>query len=161
MDITYHPIGTIHSPFTDLKQMPIQPTGRSSAPGTVEVFPEFSEGLKDLDRFSHLILVYHFHQSRTVTMTVKPFLDSAPRGLFATRAPVRPKPIGISIVELVSIQANILHLANLDILDGTPLLDIKLYVPDFDRPTEARVGWLEEVRHNLKSTHSTSRFSST
>ncbi|NMC54163.1 MAG: tRNA (N6-threonylcarbamoyladenosine(37)-N6)-methyltransferase TrmO [Chloroflexi bacterium] len=158
MEITYHPIGVIHSPFTDLKQMPIQPTGRSSAPGTVEVFSEFAEGLKDLGGFSHLILVYHFHQSRQVTLTVTPFLDSAPRGLFATRAPTRPNPIGISIIELVSIKANILQIANLDILDGTPLLDIKPYVPDFDRPAAARVGWLEETRQNLKSTHSDVRF---
>lgn len=158
MEITYHPIGVIHSPFTDLKQMPIQPTGRSCAPGTVEVFAEFSEGLKDLDGFSHLILLYHFHQSRQVTLTVTPFLESAARGLFATRAPTRPNPIGISIVELVSIQANFLQIANLDILDGTPLLDIKPYVPDFDRPAAARVGWLEEARHNLKSTHSDGRF---
>ena len=158
MEITYRPIGVIHSPFTDLKGMPIQPTGEASAPGSANVFPEFVEGLKDLEGFSHLILVYHLHQVRRTDLTVTPFLDSEPHGVFATRAPTRPNPIGLSIVKLLKIEGNILHFANLDILDGTPLLDIKPYVPDFDAPSEARIGWLEAARGRVKSAKSDDRF---
>ena len=158
MEITYRPIGVIHSPFTDLKEMPIQPTGEASAPGSANVFPEFVEGLRDLEGFSHLILVYHLHQIRRTDLTVTPFLDSEPHGVFATRAPTRPNPIGLSIVKLLKIEGNILHFANLDILDGTPLLDIKPYVPDFDAPSEARIGWLEAARGRVKSAKSDDRF---
>ena len=158
MEITYRPIGVIHSPFTDLKGMPIQPTGEASAPGSANVFPEFVEGLKDLEGFSHLILVYHLHQVRRTDLTVTPFLDSEPHGVFATSAPTRPNPIGLSIVKLLKIEGNILHFANLDILDGTPLLDIKPYVPDFDAPSEARIGWLEAARGRVKSAKSDDRF---
>ena len=158
MEITYRPIGVIHSPFTDLKEMPIQPTGEASAPGSANVFPEFVEGLRDLEGFSHPILVYHLHQIRRTDLTVTPFLDSEPHGVFATRAPTRPNPIGLSIVKLLKIEGNILHFANLDILDGTPLLDIKPYVPDFDAPSEARIGWLEAARGRVKSAKSDDRF---
>ena len=101
MEVTYRPIGIIHSPFTDIGQMPIQPTGTHSAPGTAEVFTEFSGGLKDLDGFSHVILIYHLHQVRRVDLTVTPFLDNVVRGVFATRAPTRPNPIGLSVVRHV------------------------------------------------------------
>ena len=158
MEITYRPIGVIHSPFTDLKGMPIQPTGEASAPGSADVFPEFAEGLKDLEGFSHVILIYHLHGVRKAELTVTPFLGSEPHGIFATRAPTRPNAIGLSIVQLVKVERNILHLANLDILDGTPLLDIKPYVPDFDAPSEARVGWLEAARDRVKSAKSDDRF---
>ncbi len=159
MRVTYRPIGSIHSPFTDLKDMPIQPTGQASAPGTVEVLPEFAAGLKDLEGFSHVILLYHLHKVRRVDLTVTPFLGSEPRGVFATRAPTRPNPIGLSIVELVRIEGNRLYLGNVDILDGTPLLDIKPYVPEFDQPAEARAGWLEGLRGKVRSVKSDDRFS--
>jgi len=129
MEIAYTPIGTIHTPFTDLADMPIQPSGESSAPGTVRLDPLFAPALKDLDGFSHVILIYHFHRSKRVDLTVTPFMDSEPRGLFATRAPTRPNPIGISVVALRGVKGNIIQLGNVDILDGTPLLDIKPYVP--------------------------------
>ena len=95
MRIKYEPIGIISSPFTDLKDMPIQPTGRVSAPGFADIFPEFAEGLKDLEGFSHVIILYHLHKSRRVDLTVTPLLDDVPRGIFATRAPTRPNPIGL------------------------------------------------------------------
>ena len=159
MEVTYRAIGIIHSPFSDLKEMPIQPTGTASAPGTAEVFPEFVEGLKDLEGFSHVILLYHLHEVRRTDLTVMPFLGSETRGVFATRAPTRPNPIGLSIVRLVRLEGNRLYLGNVDILDGTPLLDIKPYVPDFDQATDVRVGWLEAARGKIRSAKSDDRFS--
>lgn len=137
------PIGIIHSPYTDPQQVPIQ--GRfSEAGGEIELFPEYEEGLKDIDGFSHLILLYHFHQVRGYSLTVKPFLDDTPRGLFATRYPARPNPIGLSVVRLLGRRGNVLQIAEVDLLDGTPLLDIKPYVPQFDERKGATVGWLED-----------------
>jgi tRNA-Thr(GGU) m(6)t(6)A37 methyltransferase TsaA len=158
MKISYSPIGVIHSPFHELTGMPIQPSGETSAPGTVELKPVFVDGLKDLDGFSHIILIYHLHQSRRVALQVVPFLDSEPHGIFATRAPHRPNPIGISVVKLLGIEKNILYVDNLDILDGTPLLDIKPYVPEFDSPRELRLGWLENVKGKVRTTRADSRF---
>ncbi len=158
MDIPYRPIGIIHSSFTDPRDMPIQPTGASSAPGRAEVFPEFEEGLADLDGFSHIILIYHFHRVRRVDLTVTPFLDAQPHGVFATRAPTRPNPIGLSIVELRRVEGCVLHLDNVDVLNGTPLLDIKPYVPDFDRPRGAKAGWLEKAKTKAQKVRSDDRF---
>jgi tRNA-Thr(GGU) m(6)t(6)A37 methyltransferase TsaA len=158
MEISYRPIGIIHSPFTNIEGMPIQPTGASGIQGTVEVFPEFAEGLQDLEGFSHLILLYHFHRVQEAKLIVTPFMDSQLRGVFATRAPKRPNPIGLSIVKLISIEHNILRIENVDILDGTPLLDIKPYVPDFDRPPADRVGWLEQAKGRVQRKRSDNRF---
>ncbi len=135
-------IGVIHSPFTDKKQTPIQPT-RSQAIGQVEVHPEFAEGLQDIEGLSHVILLYVFHCSSGYTLQVKPFLDDALHGLFATRYPCRPNPIGLSIVRLIARHDNVLEIEGVDMLDGTPLLDIKPYVPDFDARENVRVGWYE------------------
>jgi tRNA-Thr(GGU) m(6)t(6)A37 methyltransferase TsaA len=143
MEFIMKPIGIIHSPFSDKKQTPIQPT-RSDAAGTVEVFPEFTDGLRDLEGFSHIILLYVFHESGEYTLMVKPFLDDKQHGLFTTRYPCRPNPIGISIVRLLSCQKNILNIHGVDVLEGTPLLDIKPYVPDFDVRTEVKSGWYAE-----------------
>jgi tRNA-Thr(GGU) m(6)t(6)A37 methyltransferase TsaA len=129
MQITYLAIGVIHTRFKDLVGMPIQPQGEASVPGSAEVFPEYAEGLKDLEGFSHVILLYHLHTVHRVDLTVTPFLGSEVRGIFATRAPTRPNPIGLSVVKLEGIDGNLLHLGTVDILDGTPLLDIKPYVP--------------------------------
>jgi tRNA-Thr(GGU) m(6)t(6)A37 methyltransferase TsaA len=136
------PIGVIHSPFTDKKQTPIQPT-RSQALGQVEVYPEFAEGLQDVEGLSHVILLYVFHCSSGYTLRVKPFLDDALHGLFATRYPCRPNPIGLSIVRLIARHVNVLEIEGVDVLDGTPLLDIKPYMPDFDARENVRVGWYE------------------
>ena len=157
-NIPFHPIGIIHSPFHDLAGMPIQPTSDASAAGTLEIFPEFVPGLKDLDGFSHLILLYHLHQAGPAKLEVTPFLDSQPHGVFATRAPTRPNAIGLSVVKLTRIDDCILYVDQLDILDGTPLLDIKPYIPEFDYRPEAHTGWLKDARESFKQIKSDNRF---
>jgi tRNA-Thr(GGU) m(6)t(6)A37 methyltransferase TsaA len=114
--------------------------------------------LKDLEGFSHIILIYHFHQAGPTRLTVTPFLDTEPRGVFSTRAPTRPNPIGLSIVRLLGVEGNVLRLSNVDILDGTPLLDIKPYVADFDRPRRTRAGWLKRARGQVRTKRSDDRF---
>ena len=152
------PIGIIHSPFKELEDMPIQPAWAAGVPGTVEVFADYRVGLKDLDGFSHIILLYLFHRSRGFELQLVPFLDSKQHGVFATRAPRRPNPIGLSVVQLDGIEDGLLHISNIDVLDGTPLLDIKPYVPAFDAPGEVRTGWLEEVGKGGVSRKSDDRF---
>jgi len=144
-DWTMRPIGVIHTPFNAMANTPIQPTATESAHGTVEVFPQFAEGLADLEGFSHIYLIYIFHKAKGYRLRVVPYLDDVERGLFATRAPGRPNPLGLSIVRLHSRRENILEVSRLDILDGTPLLDIKPYVPFFDEDSEIRTGWLENA----------------
>jgi tRNA-Thr(GGU) m(6)t(6)A37 methyltransferase TsaA len=164
MELSYRPIGVIHSPFDCLEEMPIQPTGEASAAGTVEVFPEFAEGLADLEGFSHIYLLYHFHKvcartpGRATKLRVIPFLDTVPRSLFATRAPSRPNPIGLSLVKLLRIERNLLHVDRLDVLDGTPLLDIKPYVPAFEPAGAVRTGWLEQAQGQVRTRRSDARF---
>ena len=157
-EIRYKPIGIIHSPFKDIKGMPIQPTGAEGVAGTIEMRPEFIEGLKDLEGFSHIILIYHFHQSEGYTLSVKPFLDNNQHGVFATRAPRRPNPIGISAVKLIKVEGRTLHVENVDIVDGTPLLDIKPYVPEFDIQRAERTGWLSEKAGKAEKVKSDQRF---
>ncbi|MCP4590582.1 MAG: tRNA (N6-threonylcarbamoyladenosine(37)-N6)-methyltransferase TrmO [bacterium] len=140
--ITFKPIGIIHSPFKQSAGTPIQSVLAPQAEGTVEVFEEFAEGLGDVDAFSHLHLLYAFDRARTPTLTCVPFLDDKPRGVFATRAPARPNGLGLSIVRLVRREGSRLRVRELDILDGTPLLDIKPFVPRFDARPEATSGWV-------------------
>jgi tRNA-Thr(GGU) m(6)t(6)A37 methyltransferase TsaA len=142
MDFIMHPIGIIHSPFTDKVKTPIQ-SARSDAVGEVEVFREYQTGLRDLDGFSHIILLYVWHEAQGYDLLVKPFLDDQLRGLFATRYPGRPNQIGLSVVRLHAIRGNILEIEGVDVLDNTPLLEIKPYVPDFDIPSKVRSGWYE------------------
>jgi len=142
-EIRYKPIGIIHSPFRDIRGMPIQPTGAKGIFGEVEVFPEYCEGLKDIEDFSHVILIYHFHKSKGYSLLVKPFVDEHKRGVFATRAPKRPNPIGISVVRVVKVKGCKLQIEGVDVLDGTPLLDIKPYIPAIDHIKVAKIGWLE------------------
>jgi tRNA-Thr(GGU) m(6)t(6)A37 methyltransferase TsaA len=151
-------IGTIHTPFTDLAGMPIQPAGAAGVKGTVAVFGEYQEGLQDLDGFSHIVLLYLFHRSEGYRLKVVPFMDTEPRGLFATRAPKRPNPIGLSVVLLDKIENGVLHVQNVDMLDGTPLLDIKPYVPEFDSQGETRTGWLAQARKTVGERKSDDRF---
>ena len=158
MQIRYHPIGIIHTPFQALQGMPIQPPGANRTQGRVELLPAYAEGLQDLEGFSHVILIYHFHRVHEVQLTVTPFLDSQPRGLFSTRAPKRPNPIGLSVVKLDRVQGNTLFVENIDVLDGTPLLDIKPYVPEFDQPAVSRVGWLEKSKGDVANKKSDERF---
>ena len=142
MEFIMRPIGVIHSPFTEKDKTPIQ-ASRSQSIGTVEIYPEFADGLKDIEALSHIYLLYAFHASSGYTLQVKPFLDDKEHGVFATRYPYRPNPIGISIVKLISRNENFLTVEGIDVLDGTPLLDIKPYVPDFDQRPDVRTGWYE------------------
>ena len=158
MSIRYEPIGTIRTPFQSVEDMPIQPIGADSVRGTVELRPEHAEGLADLEGFSHLILLYHFHRVGPPRLRVTPFLDDRPHGVFATRAPTRPNPIGLSVVRLVGIDGPILTVENVDVLDGTPLLDVKPYVPRFDAPQADAVGWLEDVEGEAGDVRSDGRF---
>jgi tRNA-Thr(GGU) m(6)t(6)A37 methyltransferase TsaA len=153
------PIGTIHSPFTEPSDTPIQPTGAAGVRGTIDIQPEFVAGLEDVEGFSHLILLYQFHLSRGFSLTVRPFLDDKPHGLFATRAPRRPNPIGLSVVRLVRREGSVLWVSDLDIVDGTPLLDIKPYVPEFDVREGTRIGWLEGQAHLVRGVRADDRFS--
>ena len=139
--VTLQPIGLVRSPFADIEGMPIQAAASVGLTGTIELDPAYGEGLADLEGFSHLILLYHLHRVRAPRLTVTPFLDAQPRGVFATRSPTRPNAIGLSTVRLLAIRGTTLDIADLDILDGTPLLDIKPYVPAFDDRSDARIGW--------------------
>jgi tRNA-Thr(GGU) m(6)t(6)A37 methyltransferase TsaA len=143
MDFTLRQIGLIHSPFTDKKQTPIQPY-RSQAVGTVEVFSEFAAGLDGLAGFSYIILLYIFDRSDGYSLNVQPFLDDRCHGIFATRYPYRPNPLGLSIVRLQKQVGNQIEISGVDVLDQTPLIDIKPYVPEFDiYQGEIRAGWYE------------------
>ena len=157
-EIRYRPIGVIHSPFKQTKGMPIQPAGARGVAGTVEVIPEYGDGLKDLDGFSHIFLLYHFHLSQGYSLRVKPYLDDSLRGVFATRAPRRPNAIGISVVRLVGIEGCTLHIEDLDIADSTPLLDIKPYVPEFDSREVERTGWLAGKAERVAEVGADERF---
>ncbi len=157
-EIKYKPIGVIHSPFKEPKGIPIQPAGAQGIDGTVELFPEYTEGLKDVEGFSHLILIYHFHLSKESPLKVKPYMDNKVHGVFAMRGPSRPNSIGISIVRLVRVEGNILRIQDIDIVDGTPLLDIKPYVPEFDIREVEKTGWLEKNVHKLSTSKDDGRF---
>ena len=159
MEYTFGPIGEIHTPFTSIENMPIQPSGAAGVRGTVLVDKNYLPALQDLDGFSHLILLYVFHEIKSSQLTVTPFLDGKPHGLFATRAPKRPNPIGFSVVRLLMMDSNRLEVENVDMLDGSPLLDIKPYVPAFDGDTSAlRLGWLESKFGDATSHRSDNRF---
>ncbi len=152
------PIGVIHSPFREPKDIPIQSSAARDIEGTVEVYEEYIEGLKDLDGFSHIILIYYFHLSKRYSLKVKPFMDDNLRGVFSTRAPSRPNNIGLSIVRLIKIEGNILYIKDVDVVDGTPLLDIKPYVPEFDVREDVRIGWLRENIYKLSESKDDGRF---
>jgi tRNA-Thr(GGU) m(6)t(6)A37 methyltransferase TsaA len=151
MEVCYRIIGVIHSEFRDRNSTPIQGIF-SSAEGTVEIFPEFAEGLKDLEGFSHLFLIYHFHEAGSPRLHIRPFLDRQERGIFATRHYDRPNRIGLSIVELVSVDKTCLQIRGVDILDGTPLLDLKPYVRQFDLRGPVRCGWIDEAVSDANET---------
>ena len=150
MLITFEPIGIIYTPFKTKEGMPIQSAGAEGIKGKIILNEEFASGLTDLEGFSHIILVYHFHRSVGFELKTKPFLDDKKHGVFSTRAPRRPNPIGISVVRLLSIDKNILKVENVDILNETPLLDIKPYIPDFDIHKTEKNGWIENKTGNLK-----------
>ena len=158
MQITYEPVGIVHTPFKSKEGMPIQTRGGKGIKGQIIVKEELASGLTDLDGFSHIILIYHFHKSVGFDLQTIPFLDNNKRGVFSTRAPKRPNSIGISVVRLLSIDKNILNIENVDILDGTPLLDIKPYIPDFDIHKIEKIGWVENKTDKLNEIKSDKRF---
>ena len=157
-EITFKPIGTVSSPFKQPQGTPIQAAASKEAQGVIDILPEYQEGLQDLEGFSHLILLYHFHLSAGFSLKVKPFLDEQIRGVFATRAPARPNPIGFSVVRLERVAGTRLYIREVDIVDGTPLLDIKPYIPRFDCREGARSGWLEKNLEKLDVARDDGRF---
>ncbi len=156
--IVLNPIGVIHSPHKQRDGAPIQPAGASQFEGQVELDLQYTEGLSDLDGFERIILLYHFHLSEGFNLRVKPFLDKVKRGLFSTRAPRRPCQIGISIVKLNRVEGNVIHVSGVDMVDQTPLLDVKPYVPAFDSFPGVRAGWTELHDSDLESVKADNRF---
>jgi tRNA-Thr(GGU) m(6)t(6)A37 methyltransferase TsaA len=157
-EIVYKPIGVIHSPFKKPEGTPIQSLVGKQIKGSIEIFPEYAEGLQDLEGFSHIILIYHFHLVQKTSLLAKPFMDDKIHGIFSIRGPSRPNPIGFSIVRLTGVKDNILHIQDLDILDGTPLLDIKPYVAAFDQRNNITTGWMENNINKLSITNDDGRF---
>lgn len=157
--ICYKPIGIIHSDYQEKEGVPIQGTLAKDSKGTVEVYPEYRAGLKDLDGFSHIILLYHFHLSKGYSLFTRPFMDDEERGVFSIRAPRRPNPIGLSVVGLEKIVDNILHINGVDIIDNTPLLDIKPYISKIDSRTNTTDGWVADKFENIREQLSDDRFS--
>ncbi len=152
------PIGIIRSPILSPKDAPIQPAGAEGLEGTIILRPEFTEGLRDLKGFSHIYLIYRFHLAGREALTVTPFMDTCPRGVFATRSPLRPNHIGLSIVQLVDITDNIITVKNVDVVDKTPLLDIKPYIRHFDAVPESSSGWMQAGKGEVIKKRSDDRF---
>jgi tRNA (adenine37-N6)-methyltransferase len=157
-EVTFTYIGTIHSPFNKPDGMPIQPVAAKGIKGTIEIFDGYAGGLKDIGGFSHIILLYHLHLSNSFQLEVKPFPDDNKHGVFATRAPRRPNNIGLSVVKLDKVENNNLYIENVDILNDTPLLDIKPYVPEFDATENILIGWLASSKHKFSNRKSDERF---
>lgn len=147
MDFTMKSIGVIHTPLMDPKEAPIQ-SSRSDIPGSVEVYPQYVDGLEGIEEFSHIYLLYGFHRSDPeFQLKVRPFLDDKDHGLFTTRFPRRPNPLGLSVVRLIKREENMLYFKGADMLNGTPLFDIKPYIPDFDIFTVDKIGWYQHRKH--------------
>jgi tRNA (adenine37-N6)-methyltransferase len=147
--VTYTPIGVVRSPFATPDGMPLQSVAAGGVHGRIELLPSFEAGLRDLEGFSHLHLITHLHRGATGGLVVKPFLDGAQRGVFATRSPRHPNPIGLSVVRLLAVRGAVLEVSGLDLLDGTPVIDIKPYVPAFDAIAAERTGWLEAAARRV------------
>ena len=155
----YRPIGIVKSNYNSKISMPIQPSSAENSKGVIEIDPEYINGLIDLDGFSHIIVIYHFHESEGFNLITKPFLDDKTHGVFATRAPKRPNNIGLSVLKLNKIVQNKLFVENVDILNQTPVLDIKPYIPQFNNADDVTIGWIEKSKEQIKSKKSDKRFS--
>lgn len=155
--ISLLPLGTIYTPFQSLEGMPIQAVAAQGVPGRIVVDPAYVAGLRDIDGFSHLTLIYHLHQVEAPILEVVPFLDTERRGVFATRSPKRPNALGLSTVRLLGVEGGTLHIADVDMLDGTPLLDIKPYVPQFDVREAVTIGWFATQIHRVAQVRSGER----
>ena len=161
MQIHLQQIATVKSPFCDLVNMPVQPKGAKETFATIEFKKEYEEGLKDLDGFSHVYLIYYFHEVKAPKLSVIPFNDKThtPRGVFSTRTPMHPNSLGLSVVELVKVEGNVVTIRGVDILDGTPLLDIKPYIENFDKVEgESRSGWMKSSADEVSEKKSDDRF---
>lgn len=157
--VTYNPIGGIvYSPFKKPEGTPVQSVATKDTFATIEIFPEYTEGLKDLDGFSHIYVLFHLHLAKSKSLLVIPFLDNVQHGIFATRAPGRPNSIGISVLCLEKITGNILHEKNIDILDGSPVLDIKPYIPLFDVFKTVKIGWFDKIKRKIEVQKDDGRF---
>lgn len=149
-EFTFRPIGILRTPYSSKSGVPIQGIFDRKSRGRAEIFGEYEPGLQDIEGFSHLILLYVFHQSRGYDLICRPYMEDKLHGVFSIRAPKRPNPIGFSVVRLDKREGSILFLAEVDMLDGTPLLDIKPFVPKFDHRGDARVGWMEGTFRDMK-----------
>lgn len=156
--ISYEPIGLVRSPFTNLAGMPLQSVAAADVRGRIELFPQFAEGAADLQDFSHVHVIAHLHRGAPGGLTVMPFLDERPRGVFATRSPRHPNPIGLSVLRLLSVDGGTLEVSGLDLLDQTPVLDVKPYVPEFDAIAAERTGWLADAAKRVHDTRADARF---
>jgi tRNA-Thr(GGU) m(6)t(6)A37 methyltransferase TsaA len=156
-NVLCRPIGAVKSRFTDPTGMPIQTAGVPDETARIEVLPEFAAGLRDIEGFDYLILITHLHRAAHERLQVIPFLDDTPHGVFATRAPTRPNRLGLSIVKLLRVEGHVLHFAGNDMLDGTPVLDIKPYVPRFDVRQTERIGWFEKRVNTVTEVRSDGR----
>ncbi len=161
MKITLNPIGIMHSPFTNLVDMPVQPRGAKDTIATIEINKDLEDGLKDLDGFSYIYLIYYFHKVQKSKLHVIPFNDNTntPRGVFSTRTPMHPNSLGLSIVKLLSVENNIVTIQGIDILDGTPILDIKPYIENFDKIDQPTMsGWMTATNDEVCCKKSDDRF---
>lgn len=152
------PIGIVHSAFSKPEGTPIQATASVGSKAIIEVYNQYIDGLKDIDGFSHLILLYHFHQIIEAKLLVRPFLDDCLHGIFATRSPARPNPIGFSVVRLKGVEGNLLYIEDIDILDQTPILDIKPYIGEFDHRQVDKIGWFQHSIHKMYTVKDDGRF---
>ena len=157
-EVRYAPIGIVRSPFTAIAGMPLQTVAAPDVEGQVEIFPTYAAGLRDLGGFSHVHLLTHLHRAKPGDLEVVPFLDDEPHGVFATRAPGRPNRLGLSVVRLLEVDGTTLRVSGLDLLDGTPVLDLKPYVPEFDHVAADRIGWFEGKSREVRSTTADDRF---
>ncbi|MCG8470768.1 MAG: tRNA (N6-threonylcarbamoyladenosine(37)-N6)-methyltransferase TrmO [Desulfobacterales bacterium] len=151
-------IGTLHTPHKELTDMPIQPKGATETQGYALLLPQYEEGLKDLEGFSHVYFIYRFHEATRTELEVVPFMDTVPRGVFSTRSPLRPSHIGLSIVRITAVRDNRVYFMGADMLDNTPLLDIKPYIEKFDQVKESRSGWMQASQDTVNKARSDERF---
>jgi tRNA-Thr(GGU) m(6)t(6)A37 methyltransferase TsaA len=159
-NFSFQSIGVVHSEFDTPQGTPIQAAANDSASGTIEIFPDFHQGLQDLEGFEYIYVLYVFDRAAESTLLVQPFLDKNSHGVFATRAPRRPNAIGISVLKLHRIENGMIYVDDLDMLNGTPVLDIKPFVPQFDNRSTDRIGWLKKTVAKMDETLDDGRFSS-
>lgn len=158
MEMKFKAIGIIHSPYKTVENMPVQTSASKNVEAEIEIFDQYKEGLSDLDGFSHIYVIFFLNMVGEPKLKVIPFLDTVERGIFATRSPARPNAVGLSLAELVSVKGNRIIIRGVDMLDGSPVIDIKPYVPDFEICDNVKKGWFEGKTHKVKGILSDERF---